>query len=129
MIVRANIRFGLHSSFLDRGFEAEDERLPGESIEDGVLRIEAALTRAENILKAKIESMRGQIITETIQGAKSEQWQVPVIAKEADPVAGLIADIYTCDNLKVLESYRLLAKKDKQLQAAYDQMFVKLSVV
>lgn len=42
-------------------------------------------------------------------------------------IAGLIADIYSCQELKVLESYRIVVKKDPQLQAAYDQMFEKLS--
>lgn len=42
-------------------------------------------------------------------------------------IAALIADIYSCQELKVLESYRIMVKKDQQLQAAYNQMFEKLS--
>jgi hypothetical protein len=42
-------------------------------------------------------------------------------------IAALIADIYSCTELKVLESYRIMAKAKPELQAAYDIMFEKLS--
>lgn len=42
-------------------------------------------------------------------------------------VAALISDIYSCKELKVLESYRIMAKSSPELQAAYDQQFKKLS--
>lgn len=51
MIVTAHIKFGLHSAFLDSFFTAEDERLPGESIEDGVLRVRKQLEVAVDRLK------------------------------------------------------------------------------
>lgn len=38
-----------------------------------------------------------------------------------------IADIYSCESLKVLETYRLMAKSKPELQAAYDQQKKKLS--
>lgn len=39
----------------------------------------------------------------------------------------LIEDIYSCSELKILESYRLLAKSHPALQEAYDNMLKKLS--
>ena len=39
----------------------------------------------------------------------------------------LLADIYSCESIKVLESYRLIAKLKPELQAAYNQQFEKLS--
>lgn len=39
----------------------------------------------------------------------------------------LIQDIQSCTEIKVLESYRLLAKKDAALQTAYKEMYQKLS--
>lgn len=42
-------------------------------------------------------------------------------------IAALVADISSCTELKVLESYRLMAKADPQLQAAYEQQYKKLS--
>jgi hypothetical protein len=54
MIVRADIKFGLYTDFLDRTLAAEDNRLPNESIEDGVIRVHEALERAAAILKKKI---------------------------------------------------------------------------
>ena len=71
-IARADIKFGLYTDFLDRTLSAEDERLPGESIEDGVIRVHDALERAAAILKKRVEAMRGEIIAETLQGAKQQ---------------------------------------------------------
>jgi len=121
MIVRANIKFGLHSSFLDRGFEAEDERLPGESIEDGVLRVEAALKRAEDTLRQKV--------------APSPEWaNSPVSAppqviqlKEQTNIDDLKAEIYTAKTLEELKSYKLVAGTDKDLYAAYNHRLKELT--
>jgi len=46
---------------------------------------------------------------------------------EDQRIESLIADIYSCGQLKVLESYRLLAKTHPSLQQAYDEMLKKLS--
>ena len=54
MIVRADIKFGLYTDFLDRTLAAEDNRLPNESIEDGVIRVHEALERAAAILKNRV---------------------------------------------------------------------------
>lgn len=51
MIVTAHIKFSMSTTFLDNFFTAEDERLPGESIEDGVLRVRKHLENAVAILK------------------------------------------------------------------------------
>jgi hypothetical protein len=55
-IARADIKFGLYSDFLDRTLSAEDERLHGESIEDGVIRVHDALERAAAILKKRVQN-------------------------------------------------------------------------
>jgi uncharacterized Ntn-hydrolase superfamily protein len=52
------------------------------------------------------------------------------VVKEEPPQsqeAKIIADIYTVKDLKVLESYKIIAKKYPAIQAAYDQMFLELS--
>lgn len=49
------------------------------------------------------------------------------IAPESDRIATMIADIYSCAEIKVLEGYRLLAKTKPEFQAAYDQQMKKLS--
>jgi len=51
MIVTAHIKFSIGTTFLDNFFTAEDERLPGESIEDGVLRVRKHLVNAIEMLK------------------------------------------------------------------------------
>jgi hypothetical protein len=90
MIVKANIKFGLHSSFLDRGFEAEDERLPGESIEDGVLRV---------------EDMLRQKVGKPIDPATSTKdgYSVPVISKAAERTEISIDNAETLADLQLLK--------------------------
>jgi hypothetical protein len=46
---------------------------------------------------------------------------------EDQRVAALIADIYSCTELKTLESYRIMAKAKPELLAAYEQQYEKLS--
>jgi hypothetical protein len=64
-IVTAHIKFSIYTTFLDGAFQAEDERLPDESIEDGVLRVRKHLENAVAILKKEHEGMRG--VQETSQ--------------------------------------------------------------
>jgi hypothetical protein len=59
MIVTAHIKFSLHTTFLDRMIQIEDNRLPGESIEDGVIRVHKALEAAADRIIKEHESMRG----------------------------------------------------------------------
>jgi hypothetical protein len=47
--------------------------------------------------------------------------------KPRNTVSFLIEDIKSCTELKVLESYRILAKTKPELQAAYDEMLEKLT--
>lgn len=59
MIVTSHIKFGLHSNFLDSMLQAEDERLPGETVEDGTIRVYKKLENAVERLKKEHEAMRG----------------------------------------------------------------------
>lgn len=58
----------------------------------------------------------------------------PIVEKErsTDPVAAMIADIYTCTDLKVLKTYEMLAtrqiKSNPEIMAAYEMMKQKLSI-
>lgn len=42
-------------------------------------------------------------------------------------IGSIVNDIYSCTELKVLESYQMLVKNKPDLQAAYDEQFKKLS--
>ncbi len=106
MIVTAHIKFGLHSNFLDSMLQAEDERLTGESIEDGVIRVYNKLEKAVSKLKQEAESMRGQIIQEAIQGARENfppigGHPIPIISKDVEK---LEIDIDNAETLEELES-------------------------
>jgi hypothetical protein len=132
MIVTAHIKFSLHTTFLDGAFQAEDERLPGESIEDGVLRVRKHLENAVEILKMATHPhlyQESKPESEPLSYfgviAKDGTGFIPVISNDKEPedkrIAALIADIYSCTEIKVLESYRIMAKSKPELQAAYDQ--------
>lgn len=58
--------------------------------------------------------------------------QIPEIQSkktpEEDRIAQLIADIYSCTEIKVLESYNLMVRADPQLQAAYNMQLIKLNL-
>src|ERR1700677_4922168 len=90
-IARADIKFGLYSDFLDRTLAAEDERLPGESIEDGVIRVHDALERAAAILKKRVQQgngpepvrsftpqQTGPSVIETIDYKKWDQFEIAI---------------------------------------------------
>lgn len=53
------------------------------------------------------------------------------ISKTKEPedkrIGVLVADIYSCESIKVLETYKLMAKTKPELQAAYNQQYEKLS--
>lgn len=125
MIVRANIRFGLHSSFLDRGFEAEDERLPGESIEDGVLRIEAALTRAEDILRQRVAAKIDG--GSNVQTTPNAPYSIPTISTEKVDPNDTQALIQNAPSLEVLTTFKLLASNNTELYKAYCERLKELS--
>lgn len=54
---------------------------------------------------------------------------IPVISKDPEErrIGMEIADIYSCQDLKILQSYKLIAKSKPELQAAYDQQYKKLT--
>lgn len=54
----------------------------------------------------------------------------PIIRSKQPPaerISLLIADICSCEDVKILESYRIMAKGHPDLQAAYDRQLNKLS--
>lgn len=53
--------------------------------------------------------------------------QVEKDYQEDKRIAIIISDIYSCAELKVLESYKFVAKQSPEIQSAYNQMFEKLS--
>jgi hypothetical protein len=131
-------KFAIYSLFLDRTFQVEVKMLDGESIKDAVKRVNKELEETAAELKKEAESMRGEIISETIQGAK--QTSPPIgppmpdaIIRSKQPeekrILFLMADINSCESIKALESYRLMVRNNIQLQAAYDEKYVKLSAV
>ena len=84
MIVTAHIKFSIGTTFLDNFFTAEDERLPGESIEDGVLRVRRHLVKAVEMLKREIGSTTNspaplhEITTQVIDYKEKENLEIAI---------------------------------------------------
>jgi cysteinyl-tRNA synthetase len=81
------------------------------------------ITEAYRIAKQKVEetfaALNPQIKWEELQSEVPQEVQVE--RKISNTEDALIADINTCKDLKVLESYRLLANKNERVKAAYDE--------
>lgn len=129
-------KYPITTNFLDTMLEHSVVIEDGESKLDAYRRGLKELDQIAAELRRETESMRGEIIQETIRGIAPhdarETRQIPEIQSrdpKQDTVAQLIADIYTCTEFKVLEGYRLLAKTKPEIQAAYDQMKLKLTVL
>lgn len=86
------------------------------------------------------EKFQDHLKLETHQGLEVMRTQRPPFAKEVtqEPIirskqpedqriAMLIADIYSCGDLKILESYKVMARAKPELQAAYDAQLIKLT--
>lgn len=121
MIVTAHIKFGLYSNFLDSMLQAEDERLEGESVEDGAIRVYKRLEVAVERLKKEAESFRGQIISEAKSEARQptpvpEHWEI-----QKDNPQDTLAQIQTAPNLETLKSFKVIASSDptRELYNAY----------
>lgn len=84
MIVTAHIKFSIGTTFLDNFFTAEDERLPGESIEDGVLRVRRHLVKAVEMLKREVGSTTNspaplhEITTQVIDYKQKENLEIAI---------------------------------------------------
>lgn len=99
------------------------------------LRVEGTLTEGETIedafiqAKASVESSF-KAANPLIEVATPTPSQLPEtrIHKESQElrVANMIADIQSCQDLKVLETYKLLVKNNPQLQQVYDETAEKL---
>lgn len=137
MIVTAHIKFSLHTTFLDRMIQVEDNRLPGESIEDGVIRVHKALEAAAERIKKEHESMRGVQETYPQPFPNPNRFDKITDSKESMTIiyqqgsgtelADYLANIQTAVSLDELKSYKLLAANDKTLYNAYNQRLKELT--
>lgn len=81
-------------------------------------------------LKEKVEKFHADNNPEQVDNAFNALTQAVITEKPipADQrIAVIIADIYSCKELKVLESYKLMVKGNPELETAYEEMKNKLS--
>ena len=70
MTILVQRKFSIYSQFLDTILQSEDEIREGETRKDALKRVHRELEETAADLRKESESMRGQIVEETIQGAK-----------------------------------------------------------
>jgi hypothetical protein len=120
------------------GFEAEIVSVPASSTPEDVIewhnlgitpqRIESPLEVVESLRKLAEQSHKEKyphLYTESGSPVTFSEPEVPIIPKnnseaKQNTVDKMIADINSCKELKVLESYKLIAKSNPAFQEAYD---------
>ena len=88
--------------------------------------VEASLSEGENVRDALYECKR-TVESFHYEANKSDEKKKEV-SKESLPEVKptTVEDIYSCKDLKVLESYKLIVRSKPELQKAYDIHFKKL---
>jgi hypothetical protein len=121
------------------GFEAEPEPYIGHQYDgpNGMEKHDEVLTTLEKMAdewhkKAHPPLYQQESSPEIVRSFTPQQTGPSVMEIQTDKgpddrIAAMIADIYSCTEIKVLEGYRLLAKTKPEFQAAYDQQMKKLN--
>lgn len=93
------------------------------------LHAEVTMNEGEDALQAMLQS--NNLCDESWMKISPEHngSVVPAIIKEEpqSTEAKVIAGIYSCTEIKVLESYSIIARNKPSIQAAYDQQMKKLT--
>jgi hypothetical protein len=102
---------------------------PGETMEQALDELDERLTAWH---KKRYAHLYGEVIKETLQGVEHHDIRnqpLPIISKEPEDrrIGVVIADIYSCSDIKTLETYKLISRAKPELQAAYDMHHKKLS--
>jgi hypothetical protein len=128
MIVIAHIKFSIGTTFLDNFFTAEDERLPGESIEDGVLRVRKHLENAVAILKKEKGEANGSDLPPHLK-TEITYGPAPVIEIQTEKVNpnDTLSLIQNAPNLDVLKTFKLIASGAGPFYNAYCKRIKELS--
>lgn len=125
---KAHRKFAIYSGFLDTILEGEDEIQDGETRSEVLKRILKELEETAAELKKDAESMRGEIIHETIQGARDSFPPIgggipPVIDLQDEKISIAIENAQSIEQLGLLKSelkekhLPLYKQRLKQLQA------------
>ena len=87
--------------------------------------MEAELTTDDNV-RSSLYSLKKQVSDFFYESNKAAEKEAKGESTPITKVAELIQHIKTCTELKVLESYKFIAKKDPDLQSAYDNKLKEL---
>lgn len=93
-----------------------------EEIEAFMLKVR----RVQYALKKQVQSFYYESLNAESKAAAEKEQVKEIQVEPQSQEAKIIADIYTCTELKVIQSYELIAKKYPNIQAAYDQQLKKL---
>ena len=126
--VGAERKFAIYTQFLDTTLWGETEVQEGETRQGARKRLLHELEEQASELRVEYESMRGQIIKETISWALRTSppigppmpLEINIQTEDKDELKKkALDDILQCPSLSDLTSYKRYASTDKDLQAAY----------
>ena len=103
---------------------------PFENVKMGIeLIIEPGETAMDGYRTAKkiVEDSFNDIHADAIKQFQAQEIPIEPPIPEDKRISAIVSDIRTCKEVKVLESYRLIAKSNPELQAAYDQKMQELT--
>jgi hypothetical protein len=102
------------------GFEASVEDYENGSIESILRQLKEMADKCHREMNPPQEQS-----DESIHSSQIENLDQPKPPQEIQ-IGNIEAGIRSCKNIKILETYRLIIKKDAGLQKAYDEMMEKL---
>lgn len=75
----------------------------------------------------RVNNFEDRLVVPSIQPERMDEPQEIQLERPSDVKTALIQDIMSCNEVKVLESYKLLVKSQPELQAAYDKRMEELT--
>ena len=120
-------KFGISSQFLDTTLQKEGEVREGETEDDALIRMYRELGVTADRIQKEHAISAGQY---TVAADNTPQFNqpLPTISKDKEPGSpiDLITEIESCKKIKVLESYRIIVKKNPYCEMAYEKRMTEL---
>ena len=112
--------------YANQRYRVEAEVLPTEDIEECYKHLKGIVEKTFTALNPQINWNDGEALKENFYGSgltSGKNGSQPTIR---DTVDNIIEDINSCKDEIVLQSYRIIAKKDPRIQEAFDKKLKQL---
>ena len=110
-------------AFINEKIGVECQLDDGEDVMNVLTEAKKIVTTFHYESNKELYEMKGMKVTDIQEGEPVVQLSNPKL----DQVQSIIRDMGTCTELKTLEAYRLIAKNNTDIQAAYDNQLKTLN--